>query len=154
MSALHSGCQSSDQTQFSGVNGQTFTLVPKDTVVSQWQNYASEGYPENYPGQYANVRKYYEQEITSFDALLKKQKRTFTLITACFAMLSMVGVGLVIKLIKQARNCKQEKEDFITEQMKNYDRRILQMLIVKAEYEKIQVRLKNEFGLDDKDSSL
>lgn len=97
------------------------------------------------------AQQYYEQEITSLGALLKKQKRTITWITACFSMLSIVGVGFVIKLIKRDRNRKREKEVFITEQMKNYDRRILQMLIVKAEYEEIKSKLKNEFGLDDKD---
>ena len=138
VSALLSGCQSSDLILPSAVNGQRFSVAPKDSIVTQWQNYFTENSLDHYSGHHKIARQYYDQEIKSLDALLKKQKRTFTWITACFSMLSIVGVGLVIKLIKRDRNRKREKEDFITEQMKNYDRRILQMLIVKAEYEEIK----------------
>ena len=71
-----------------------------------------------------------------------------------FYAVNYLGVTLVIKLIQRDRNRKLKKEVFIIEQMKNYDQRILQMLIVKAEYEEIKFKLKNEFGLDDKGFSL
>lgn len=71
-----------------------------------------------------------------------------------FYAVNYLGVTLVIKLIQRDRNRKLKKEAFITEQMKNYDQRILQMFIVKAEYEEMKFKLKNEFGLDDKCFSL
>ncbi len=128
---------------------------------------------ENYPavtaeppavnsGHHAGKNKQCEQEIQSLEALLKKQQRTFTWITACFLVLlamTAVWVGRLIKLRrKQAPNkialitkAAQGQDVPVTEQMKIYDQLILQMLTARTEYEEIRCKLKNDFGLDDKD---
>ena len=58
------------------------------------------------------------------------------------------------KLKKENQLLAQEKEQFIANQVKEYDRRILHMLIVKAEYEEMKKKLKKEFGLGDDDFSI
>ena len=71
LSPLLSNCQG-HQTQPGEINGRKFILVPKDTVITQCQNYVSEGYPEHYSDHHLNVQKYYEKEIMSLGVLLKK----------------------------------------------------------------------------------
>ena len=75
---------------------------------------------------------------------------------SALAIISAFAVGGFVYANKQKReklNVLKDKDAFVNEQVKNYDQRILQMLIVKAEYEEMKARLKKDFGLGDEDFS-
>ena len=92
-----------------------------------------------------------EQQQRTFHATI--HERTYWWSSA-LAIISAFAVGGFVYASKQKReklNVLKDKDDFVNEQVKNYDQRILQMLIVKAEYEEMKARLKKDFGLGDED---
>ena len=99
------------------------------------------------------TREMESQELQA--SLLSQQYQKYTWGTASAFLLFIALAGLVYALVQRRYKARaeQEKTDFVNEQMKNYDQRILQMLIVKAEYEEIKSKLKNDFGLGDGDFS-
>lgn len=88
------------------------------------------------------------------DALqLSLTRRTKTLggISAILLVLVVTSLWYAKKQRGEKQNILEDKDAFIAEQVRKYDQRILQMLIVKAEYEQMKKTLKRDFGLDDDD---
>ena len=78
----------------------------------------------------------------------KNQWSTASIILLCVALFGFIYAHIQKR---QKIQTEMDKNTFVNQQMKNYDQRILQMLIVKAEYEEIKRRLKRDFGLGDPD---
>lgn len=98
----------------------------------------------------------FEQERRTLYASINKQnywKYGLSGASVVLSFLVVFGFFRVRREKREKQTVLQDKDAFVTEQVKNYDQRILQMLIVKAEYEEMKTRLKKDFGLDDEDFS-
>ncbi len=91
---------------------------------------------------------------SNLQASLVSQKDTYVNIFSILTIIAVVAISFGLNHWWGKRKAVKAKDNFVSEQMKNYDQRILQMLIVKAEYEEIKLKLKKDFGLDDKDFSV
>ncbi|MDN5217370.1 hypothetical protein QQ020_35175 [Fulvivirgaceae bacterium BMA12] len=96
----------------------------------------------------------HEMESQKLEASLVSQRhQKYRWSTASAFLLCVALIGFIYARIqkKYKTRAEKDKKEFVNEQMKNYDQRILQMLIVKAEYEEIKSKLKRDFGLGDVD---
>ncbi len=86
-------------------------------------------------------------------SLVSQRHQKYQWSTASIFLLCIALFGFIYARIQKKHKTRAEKDkkEFVNEQMKNYDQRILQMLIVKAEYEEIKSKLKRDFGLGDAD---
>ena len=130
----------------------------------------------NYSGEYSELPEYVEFNSTvlkSLDILkayeksqvelrsenrklvasLNTQKRMLTGGLIFSPLMLIASILYIRKYRKRAKDTLREKDLFVSQQMKNYDSRILQMLIVKADYQEIKAKLKEDFGIGDEDST-
>ena len=103
------------------------------------------------------------QEIAHEKLQASLNNKIFT-VWGMATLLIMLLAALIILFAKKESQAKQEKsqaiqeisedkEAFVSDQIKNYDQSILQMLIVKAGYEELKTWLKKDYGLRDDDLS-
>lgn len=79
---------------------------------------------------------------------------TMTILLFILAVFAIIGFIHFKRLKRENKLIAHDKDKFVQDQIKQYDQRILQMLIVKAGYEDMKDRLKEDFGLDDDDLTL
>ena len=95
----------------------------------------------------------YAQETENRVLQLSVKKTTYTFggISAFVLIFGAAGLVYGTKQKVGQRHAVQDKNAFVSEQVKNYDEKILRMLILNAQYEEIKQKLKREFGLGDDD---
>ena len=92
-----------------------------------------------------------ETENKVLQSSVKKTTYTFGGISAFVLIFGVAGLVYGTKQKVGKRHAVQDKNAFVSEQVKNYNEKILRILIMNARYEEIKLKLKWEFGLGDDD---
>ena len=99
-----------------------------------------------------------EKDTEVLQASLTDKENTLTIrkliiagLIIILAALLALGLPFIKKLNQRNQKTLQDKETFIKDLISEYDHKIIQLMIVKAEYEEILGKRKRGMGLDEDD---
>ena len=76
-----------------------------------------------------------QASLTSKNGALNNLELTIAVLSVSLVLALMIGLPFIVKLQQKTRKTLQDKEAFVKDLISEYDHKIIQLMIVKAEYE-------------------